>query len=55
MENNKTHKVAMFHEGIKHEMVFFTGTFEECLCYVNNMIAECENDYPIEEYEILKL
>ena len=52
---NATHKVVYFHEGMQREIVFFKGSGTDCENYISNQIAECENLYPIEEYEIVKL
>ena len=50
-----THKVIYFHDGLQKEIIFFKGSKTDCEIYISNQIAESENLYPIEEYEILKL
>ncbi len=55
MENEKTHKVKMFHDGKNCEFVYFTGSFIECLVYASKMFMEQENLYNPEYYEIVKL
>ena len=55
MENEKTHKVRMFHYGRNCEFVYFTGSFIECLLYASKMFMEQENIYQPEHYEIVKL
>lgn len=37
----------------RDSVVYFSGTEEKCEEFLNNLIAENKNEYPIEEYEIL--
>lgn len=53
MNENETHKVVVRREGMR-EMVFFSGTFKECVFYVMGLMWDAMNPCPIEEYEIMK-
>ncbi len=55
MENEKTHKVVYYHEGLGKEVDYFHGTLKECIFYLLSIMWEKSNDFPEDGYEIVKL